>query len=216
MEREGGSTPSSRSANYHAGGVITINQYEQYIQSKGWDNHFRYMLLSRMRSDCEYFLSYGCRCDKHLWANNVADQIGYMKALWNSFAEDGKPAWLTMEHILDYEKKMLPALPSQAESVGKVVIGRPVNGISINSSLEFVLNDDGAVWYFDSIEQAREVLRQNGVPDEEMGFYTFLYSCGVCSQCGAPLFPSLLEGYACQCFDCNEDFYSIEQDVTPV
>ena len=68
---------------------MTINQYEQYIQEQGWDDRFRYMLLGRMRLDCSYFLGYGYGCEKFLWAGNVTDQIGYMKALWDSFPEDG-------------------------------------------------------------------------------------------------------------------------------
>lgn len=113
---------------------MSINQYEQYILSKGWDNRFRYMLLDRMRIECEYFLGYGHRCEKHLWALNATDQIGYMKTLWESFPEDGKPEWLTMEQILDYEKKMLTAPLAQANKIsfGKVVVGCPVNSISIN------------------------------------------------------------------------------------
>ena len=98
----------------------------------------------------------------------------------------------------------------------KIVIGRPVNGISINAELEFIFDDDGAVRYFDNMEQAKELLRQNGVPDEEMEFYTFLHSCGICSRCGSPLFPSLLEDYTYQCFDCGEDFYSFEQTSIPI
>lgn len=97
----------------------------------------------------------------------------------------------------------------------KVVVGRPVGGISINSELEFILDSEGSVRYFDSIEQAQDVLRQDGVTEEDMPFFTFLHSCGVCRRCGAPLFPSLIEGYAYQCFDCDEDFYSFEQDSSP-
>lgn len=196
---------------------MTINQYEQYIQSQGWDERFRYMLLSRMLYDCNYFLGYGNHCERHLWAETAADQIGYMKALWESFPEDGKPEWLTMEQISDYEQKML-CLPASAREPAKpdyVVVGRPINGISINSDLEFILGHDDTVRYFDDIEQAKEVLRQDGVPEEEMGFYTFLHSLGTCSQCGAPLFPSLIEGYDCQCFSCDEDFCAFEQGLSP-
>ena len=94
----------------------------------------------------------------------------------------------------------------------KVVVGRPVGGIAINSELEFILDTDGSVRYFDGIEQAKDVLRQDGISEEDICFFTFLHSCGVCRRCGAPLFPSLMEGYTCQCFDCDEDFYSFEQD----
>ncbi len=50
-----------------------------------------------------------------------------------------------------------------------VTIGRPVNGISLNGD-EFLLDDDGNVMEFDSVENAKEFLRANGVDltDEEM------------------------------------------------
>lgn len=34
------------------------------------DKKFRYMLLSRMQSDCEYYLNYGNRNPKRLWAGD--------------------------------------------------------------------------------------------------------------------------------------------------
>jgi len=65
---------------------------------------FRYQLLDRMRSDCDYHLGNGRVFGSHLWAGNVPDQIKIMKAIWNSFEE--KPEWLTWERIEEYEKKM--------------------------------------------------------------------------------------------------------------
>ena len=103
------------------GGVMTINQYAQYIQEQGWDDRFRYMLLDRMRSDCDYFLGNGQIYGNHLWAENVTDQIGYMKALWNSFPEDGKPEWLTMEQILNYAKQMLALLAAKSRDKGQTL-----------------------------------------------------------------------------------------------
>lgn len=70
------------------------------------DETFRYMLLDRMRADCEYYLGNGNRLAKHLWAGNEVDQIACMKALWNSFGEEGKPEWLSYDKILDYEKQI--------------------------------------------------------------------------------------------------------------
>ncbi len=52
-----------------------MDQYEQYLHAKGWDSQFLYMLLDRMRLDCEYYLGYGNRCAKYLWAGNEKDQI---------------------------------------------------------------------------------------------------------------------------------------------
>jgi len=70
------------------------------------DDAFRYQLLDRLRSDCKYYLGYGDRYDKHLWAGSVEKQIEAMKTLWNSFTEENKPEWLTLEEIEQYEKEM--------------------------------------------------------------------------------------------------------------
>ncbi len=66
----------------------------------------KYGLLGRMKADCMYFLGYGNKCEKHLWAGNVTDQIAKMKKLWQEFPDDLKPEWLTWEQILDYERRM--------------------------------------------------------------------------------------------------------------
>lgn len=39
------------------------------------DARFRYMLLARMQSDCEYYLDYGGRDPKRLWAGDEERQI---------------------------------------------------------------------------------------------------------------------------------------------
>lgn len=67
-------------------------------------NKHNYMMLNRLQADCKYFLGYGGRCNKHLWAGNVKDQIAEMKRLWNILPE--KPEWLTYEEIEEYEKLM--------------------------------------------------------------------------------------------------------------
>lgn len=75
------------------------------------DEGFRYRLLSRMKSDCKYYLGNGNRYAGHLWAKDEFEQIAYMKALWNSFGENDKPEWLTFEQILEYEKQIgIPAI----------------------------------------------------------------------------------------------------------
>ena len=67
----------------------------------------RYQLLSRMQADCDYYLGHGHLHTKHLWAQNEADQIIAMRLLWNSFPDDKKPEWLTLEQINDYATKMM-------------------------------------------------------------------------------------------------------------
>ena len=71
------------------------------------DETFRYMLLSRLQRDCEYYLGYGNRQDKHLWAGNVEDQIDTMITLYESFDNDKKPEWITIEEIEKYREEML-------------------------------------------------------------------------------------------------------------
>lgn len=68
---------------------------------------FKYMLLDRMKQDCNYYLGNGNRLKKYLWANDEKEHIENMKALWNSFPDEEKPEWLTMEQIETYEKGML-------------------------------------------------------------------------------------------------------------
>lgn len=67
---------------------------------------FRYQLLGRLKADCEYYLNYGNRNAKQLWAGNESRQIELMKRLHDSFADEEKPAWLTMEEIIAYSNRM--------------------------------------------------------------------------------------------------------------
>lgn len=70
------------------------------------DNKFRYQMLGRLESDCQYYLGFGSHSTNCLWAKNEKDQIEIMKALYKSFYEWEKPEWITMEQIKDYETKM--------------------------------------------------------------------------------------------------------------
>lgn len=73
------------------------------------DLKFRYQLLARLKSDCEYYLNYGNRHTKCLWANDEALQIEFMTKLHDSFKDDEKPEWLTMSEIIVYSEKMTTA-----------------------------------------------------------------------------------------------------------
>lgn len=72
------------------------------------DDRFRYRLLDRLRTDCEYYLGNGNRNRHHLWADNEKDQLTAMKMLWASFPEGKKPEWLPFEKIQEYEQQMIP------------------------------------------------------------------------------------------------------------
>ena len=82
------------------------------------DNEFNYMMLSRLKTDNDYFLGNGNRNSKHLWATNVEDQITEMKRLWNILPV--KPEWLSMEDILNYEKQMTDLKENESEELEKV------------------------------------------------------------------------------------------------
>lgn len=81
-------------------GRMTVDEVIQH------DLRFRYMLLGRLQSDCEYYLGYGNRNPRRLWAGSEVEQIEFMIKLYNSFQEDEKPMWLTMEKIMEYGKEL--------------------------------------------------------------------------------------------------------------
>ena len=66
---------------------------------------FNYMLLDRLRCDCEYYLGYGGRDANHcLWAHDEQKQIDKMRELYDKLPV--KPEWLTAEQINEYAAKM--------------------------------------------------------------------------------------------------------------
>lgn len=71
------------------------------------DESFRYMLLDRLRLDCKYFISSGKRTpERILWSGSIDKHIDTMKTIYNSFTDDKKPEWLTMEQINEFETEM--------------------------------------------------------------------------------------------------------------
>ncbi|MBQ9720771.1 MAG: hypothetical protein IJV64_08765, partial [Oscillospiraceae bacterium] len=80
-----------------------VREQKQEVQ-EAEHNSDAYRLLSRLRSDCEYYLGAGQRSEKHLWAGSVAAQISKMRELFAQLAE--KPEWITAQDIDDYERRM--------------------------------------------------------------------------------------------------------------
>jgi NAD(P)H-flavin reductase len=62
-------------------------------------------MLSRLQSDCEYYLGYGNRTKKHLYYGDEKEHIEEMKKLYEKLPV--KPEWLAFEKILEYEKLMV-------------------------------------------------------------------------------------------------------------
>ena len=74
-----------------------------------WSKHdlkFRYMMLSRLKQDCDYYLGYGEGSTNHLWAKDEKAQIENMVALWKTFKTDEKPEWLTWGDLVYYALRM--------------------------------------------------------------------------------------------------------------
>jgi hypothetical protein len=67
-------------------------------------DQFKYMMLSRLKMDIQYYLGWGKRNNDHLYYKDPKKHIQQMKNLWDSFEEDKKPDWLTMEQIKEYER----------------------------------------------------------------------------------------------------------------
>jgi hypothetical protein len=80
-----------------------MEKYKEIIES---NLRHRYMMLDRLRCDCEYYLNYGNRNEKVLWAQNVEDHINLMINLYDSFPESDKPQWITKEQIIEYGRKL--------------------------------------------------------------------------------------------------------------
>jgi len=82
-------------------------EYELVTKYEEDPNRFNYMMLARLRSDCDYYLGYGHRYKGIVSGKNGIDTIAEMKKLWNDLPSDGKPEWLSMKDIEEYEQEMI-------------------------------------------------------------------------------------------------------------
>ena len=67
-----------------------------------YDKKFRYMMLDRLRQDCNYSLNYFDGSEKVLWSKDKQSQIANMVALWKTFEVEDRPEWLTWDDITNY------------------------------------------------------------------------------------------------------------------
>lgn len=120
------------------------------------EDTFRYQMLSRLQMDCDYFLGNGNRADKHLWAGNVPDHIKLMRALYNSFEDDEKPEWISMEDIDNYEKEMTDTLNESAilDKIGNIIP---------EGYKEYMLSNDFTAKTFNSKEKLLKDLKSYNI-----------------------------------------------------
>ena len=86
--------------------LIREDQFFTEQEKSVLEQNRNYLILDRLRADCEYFLGAGNRAEKHLWAGSVYAQIVKMRELYNALPQ--KPEWLTKEMIDDYADRMAP------------------------------------------------------------------------------------------------------------
>jgi hypothetical protein len=74
------------------------------------DRSGEYMMLDRLRGDCDGYLSengdWRKGNPKRLWAGDAAEQIAEMRRRWQALPDDAKPEWLTLAKIDDYAQRM--------------------------------------------------------------------------------------------------------------
>lgn len=84
--------------------IVGYRLLDKLIMGFQKNNRFEYMMLDRLRSDCDYYLGHGGRCAKSLWAGDEQEQIKEMRRLYNILPF--KPQWCTVEKIGEYARKM--------------------------------------------------------------------------------------------------------------
>lgn len=100
-------TTSQGEPDCHLREDIEIEIVGDWKENKAEDEpiKFNYMMLDRLRSDCEYYLGYGYRNTNGLYYKDEQRHIDKMKERYNNCPT--KPEWLTWEQILEYEKAMV-------------------------------------------------------------------------------------------------------------
>lgn len=124
------------------------------------DETFRYSMLDRLLGDCRYYLGYGNRCSKHLWAKDEHKQIELIKGLYNSFDNSNKPNFITIEGILQFEKEMTEKEYIKSmlqEKLNKISIEYNKNNFLINQHMisyeEYEATERRLKYQYNNIEQ---------------------------------------------------------------
>lgn len=150
--------------------IKNIVEKDRYRKVKKEDKNdrkeFNYMLLDRLRDDCEYFLNYGNGYEPNLWAGDIDSQISKMKKLYNSFADDEKPEWITIEDINNYEKKMKELKTNKQKKTEGTAQKRIARYGEFDNG--YVLHND---WREMSDEEAEELAKQASIKDPTDVYY---------------------------------------------
>ncbi len=137
---------------------------------------FDYMLLDRLRSDCDYVLNeYDHPFDgtvpagphklaeHQLWAKNSTDQIAKMRELYDGLQE--KPEWLSSEDIDEYERRF-KAIKSSKKMRRKI---KATEDFSYNQHLVKIAGKDKR-YVLDNLNSTHKTLGRFGEPGDP-GYY---------------------------------------------
>ena len=78
-------------------------------------NKHNYMMLDRLRADCDYFLGNGNGFLGHLYYKDIDKHIEEMKKIYNSFSKEEKPEWINLKDIENYQTQMNEMLEKNSE-----------------------------------------------------------------------------------------------------
>lgn len=71
-----------------------------------YDLSFRYSFLSRLQSDCKYYLGNGNRYEGVLYYHDKIIHLQVMCDLYFSFKKEDRPEWLTTKELSSYLLEM--------------------------------------------------------------------------------------------------------------
>lgn len=97
--------------------VLRNSAEQEEIENEEESKSYNYMMLDRLKTDCDYFLGNGNGCLKDLYYKDIDRHIEEMKKIYNSFLEEEKPEWLSMEDIDNYKEKMEELLEENEEEM---------------------------------------------------------------------------------------------------
>lgn len=145
-----------------------IQEFESYTKKEENNTNleYNYMLLDRLKQDCEYFLGNGNGNADTLWAKDIDEQIAKMKGLYNSFTDDQKPEWITIEDINNYEKKMKELKTNKQKKTEGTAQKRIARYGEFDNG--YVLHND---WREMSDEEAEESAKQASIKDPTDVYY---------------------------------------------
>lgn len=83
-----------------------LQEYILVADEKENPRKYDYMMLDRLRMDCDYFLGNGNGFLGHLYYKDIDKHIEEMKKIYESFSDNEKPQWISLEDIENYKEKM--------------------------------------------------------------------------------------------------------------